>query len=160
MRIPLLTGLISLLLMACSPTEQTLLQQIKNRGELIVVTRNSPTTYYEAASGHAGFEHDLVQKFAESLGVKPKFILGDNEEDMLRALETGAAHMAAAGLSRNKSLEQRVEFSSSYHLFRKNKQPITTEIILPNIAPQIEPPTQAYFNISEKSSGTPIKAFE
>jgi membrane-bound lytic murein transglycosylase F len=114
MRIPLLPGLISLLLVACSPTEQNLLQQIKNRGELIVVTRNSPTTYYEAASGHAGFEHDLVQKFAESLDVKPKFILGDNEEDMLRALETGAAHMAAAGLSRNKALEQRVEFSSSY----------------------------------------------
>ena len=114
MRIPLLFGLFSLLLVACSPTEQNLLQQIKDRGELIVVTRNSPTTYYEAANGFAGFEHDLAQAFATSIGVETVFILRDNEEEILLALETGAAHMAAAGLSRSKVLERRVEFSSSY----------------------------------------------
>lgn len=114
MRIPLLLGLISLLLPACSPTEQSLLQQIKDRGELIVVTRNSPTTYYEAANDFAGFEHDLAQAFARSIGVEAVFILRDNEEEILSALETGAAHMAAAGLSRSKILEKRVEFSSSY----------------------------------------------
>ncbi|MBE9516125.1 MAG: membrane-bound lytic murein transglycosylase MltF [Proteobacteria bacterium] len=109
-----LLGLSSLLLMACDPAEKTLLQQIKNSGELRVVTRNSPTTYYEAADGFSGFEHDLVQEFASKLGVQPVFILKDNEEEILSALESGAAHMAAAGLSRSKELEKRVEFSSSY----------------------------------------------
>ena len=45
------------------PTTQ--LQRIERSGELTVVTRNGPTTYYEGPNGPAGFEYDLASLFAD-----------------------------------------------------------------------------------------------
>lgn len=132
MRIFFRTILVTLLLPACNPVEQTLVQQIKDRGELVVVTRNSPTTYYEAADGFAGMEHDLVQAFARELHVDPVFIIKDTEEEIIDAIETGAAHMAAAGLGASKELEQRVEFAPHYQsvsqllVYRSDTNPPST----------------------------------
>jgi len=54
------------------------LETILQKGELTVVTRNSPTTYYEAADGYAGFEFELAQEFADYLGVTVKFVVEDS----------------------------------------------------------------------------------
>src|SRR5690606_36797142 len=44
------------------------LQEIRDAGVLRVLTRNSPTTYFEDRNGPTGFEYDLAQRFAEHLG--------------------------------------------------------------------------------------------
>ena len=46
-----------------------LLDQIKERGELHVITLNSPTTFYQDDDEMAGPEYDLVSGLAENLGV-------------------------------------------------------------------------------------------
>jgi len=84
-------------------------------GELVVITRNSPTTYYEDAEGkQAGLEHDLVEMFAKDVGVQVRFIVANQFNEILPALESHQAHMAAAGLSVTHERQQRFKFSTPY----------------------------------------------
>jgi len=91
-----------------------LLNQIIENGELIVVTRNGSTTYYEGPNGYTGFEYELAKKFADSLGVRLKIITSDNLPDIFNMLNTGQAHLAAAGLTITDARKQHVRFTASY----------------------------------------------
>jgi membrane-bound lytic murein transglycosylase F len=96
-------------------SEHTLLQQIQARGELRVVTRQSPTTYYENAQGEGvGLEYDLVRAFAEELGVTPKFIIANSTDEMLRMVAHHEVDFAAAGLTIHSDYSAPVRFSTSY----------------------------------------------
>ena len=64
-----------------------------------MLTRNSPTTYYEDADGPAGLEYDLVKMFAEELGVELALLIPGSFNDLLDKLRDGSAHLAAAGLT-------------------------------------------------------------
>ena len=60
---------ISLLLISlwgCS--EDAIFQELAGNRELIVATRNSPTTYYFDGDQASGFEYDLLQAYATSRG--------------------------------------------------------------------------------------------
>lgn len=117
----LLLILISTLLAACG-NPPPLLEQIKERGELVVITRNSPTTYYEGPEGMAGLEYDLVQLFAKELGVRVRYIIPDSFTDILPMINRQEAHLAAAGLTVTKTRESLVRFGPSY-------QEITQQLI-------------------------------
>lgn len=110
--------LISLLLMLFTviPLLLTpnLLNQVIKNNELVMVTRNSSTTYYEGPNGYTGFEYDLAQRFADSLGVKLRVITVDKLSDIFRLLKSGEAHFAAAGLTITEARKQDVRFSASY----------------------------------------------
>ncbi len=79
-----------------------------------MVTRNSGTTLYEGADGLTGFEYDLVQLFAQDIGVEPHFILPDSFEKLLPALIEGDAHLAAAGLTITPGRETKIRFGPPY----------------------------------------------
>ncbi|WP_434658436.1 hypothetical protein [Sulfurimonas sp. NW9] len=49
--------------------EQTLLDTIRENKTLNVVLLNAPSTYYIGPDGPQGFEYDLLQSYAEHLGV-------------------------------------------------------------------------------------------
>lgn len=90
---------LALLLSACGAGERA---PALDKGELIVLTRQGPLTYMErdAVSGEsAGFEHDLVNLFAQELGLKARFVLTPSDVAIEEKLRKGAAHMAAAWLS-------------------------------------------------------------
>lgn len=109
-----LLSLLTLALSACGgPTTQ--LQRIKRSGELVVATRNGPTTYYEGANGPAGFEYDLAKMFADYLGVRLKIKVADNVSDILPMVINGRADMAAAGLAETARRAKRVRFGPSYY---------------------------------------------
>lgn len=74
------------------------LEIIQSRGELIVITRNSATCYYEGAHGPTGFEYDLVKAFADHLGVGIRPLIIEDEADMIEALRNGKADIIAAGI--------------------------------------------------------------
>jgi membrane-bound lytic murein transglycosylase F len=74
------------------------LDKIKSRSELIVITRNSTTCYYEGAHGPTGFEYDLVKAFADHLGVGVRPLIIEDEADMIEALRSGKADIIAAGI--------------------------------------------------------------
>ncbi len=71
-----------------------LLEQIKSSGELRVITRYSPTTYFEGPEGYSGIEYDLIQLFAERMGVRARFILPDNFNQILSLISEGEADIA------------------------------------------------------------------
>ena len=91
-----------------------LLEQIKNRGELVVLTRNSPTTYYEDKDGFKGLEYELVSLFADSLGVKVRWVIPSSMKEILPMVARGEADFAAAGLSPTKNRGMKVKFTPGY----------------------------------------------
>ena len=105
--------MISLLLLnACSQPSQ--LDQIKQRGELNVLSRYSHTSYYKKGEHYAGLEYDLAQLFAQQLGVKLNIIIPDNLSNMLHLLERGHADIAAAGLTVTPEREKFLIFGPVY----------------------------------------------
>ena len=112
MRVILIITL-SLLIGTCS-SAPPLLDQVLETGELRVVTRNSPTSYTESPDGPAGPEYDLIQAFADDLGVALVVQTVDNVSEILPLLLSGEAHMAAAGLSVTDSRRQYLNFGHPY----------------------------------------------
>jgi len=102
-----------LTLAACGRPD-TIVEQIKERGELIVVTRNAATTYYEGPHGPTGLEYDLANLFAKRLGVELKIVVPENFSDILSMVEQGDADIAAAGLTITPERQRRVRFGPSY----------------------------------------------
>ena len=81
-------------LSTCSP-RVPLLQRVQTLGTLRVATFNSPTTYYEGATGPVGFEYDLTREFAESLGLKHEILVAESDREALDLVRTGRAHLGA-----------------------------------------------------------------
>lgn len=96
-----------------SPPPQ--LDQVLRLGELHVVTRTTPTTYFVGPDGPAGPEFDLVEGFAESLGVDLVIHAVDNVAEVMPYLLEGKAHMAAAGLSATNSRRAFLDFGYPYN---------------------------------------------
>lgn len=115
----LLLILIIPILLSCSIFEKNKLQSIIATGELVVLTRTSPTTYYETPEGPAGFEYDLVKSFAESLGVVPRFIIAEKFSDIMPRFLKGEADMVAAGVTVTESRSRLVQFSPPYQEIRQ-----------------------------------------
>lgn len=107
------------LVFIASPVLSATLDQIKERGELIVITRNAPTTYYEERDNLAGVEYELAKRFASSLGVKAKFIVKDGIDDILAALKSGEGDLAAAGLTYTSQRSNDYLFSVTYQKVRQ-----------------------------------------
>lgn len=91
-----------------------LLEKIKKDGELIVITRNSPTTYYIGNEGPTGFEYELADKFAEYLGVSLNLKVENEFQNILPEIVAGNAHIGAAGITHTKRREAYVDFGPSY----------------------------------------------
>ncbi|GMQ97352.1 MAG: membrane-bound lytic murein transglycosylase MltF [Gammaproteobacteria bacterium] len=106
-------GILVILLTGCSE-DTSILQEIKNRNELVVLTRNSPTTYYQGPFGPAGFEFDLASLFADHLGVKLKIELAETFPEIIPRVNRGEVHLAAAGLTVTPERKQLVRFASAY----------------------------------------------
>jgi membrane-bound lytic murein transglycosylase F len=80
------------------PLFQNDLEAIRAKGELVVITRNSPVCYYQGPFGPRGFEYELVEAFADHLGVQVKTVIIDDEAEMVEGLFKGKAHIIAAGI--------------------------------------------------------------
>lgn len=110
-RSPLGAALLALLLglaAGCGGTEEapeatssvTALERVRESGVLRVATRNAPTMfYYDRDDAMAGPEVDLVLAFAASLGVEAVFDARQTVAEVLAAVDSGEADLAAAGLN-------------------------------------------------------------
>jgi membrane-bound lytic murein transglycosylase F len=105
--------LIVLVLTACGK-RPSVLEQIMEQNELIVITRNGPTTYYEGPTGPTGFEYELARRFSKFLGVKLRIVVPPNFTDILPLTALGDAHLAAAGLTVTEKRMKKVRFGPVY----------------------------------------------
>jgi membrane-bound lytic murein transglycosylase F len=89
----------ALLSLLCGCEQRDALEQIRARGELVVVSRNSPTTYYLDKNGPTGFEYALAQRLAQELGVELRMETAFNLPEIFSKLQRHQADLAAAGLT-------------------------------------------------------------
>ena len=115
-RSSLLIFSLSLTMTGCgSQNERSCRDGLGPSGELVVLTRNAPTTYYLGPDGnYEGFEFELINAFAEHLGVTARFVPMDNTSEILEAVARGDGHLAAAGLTKTADREARFLFGPSY----------------------------------------------
>jgi membrane-bound lytic murein transglycosylase F len=90
---------------------------VASSGVLLVLTTNSSTTRYIDSSGrYAGLEYDLVELFAQELGVKVRYLDRQPLNQILPALRHNAAHLAAAGLAITSERLDDFEFGPAYQM--------------------------------------------
>ncbi len=75
-------------------------ETLAEKGELVVLTRNAPTTWFEGREGPAGPEYDLINAFASSHQLKVRFEILNSIDDILDAIRNNKAHLVAAGITR------------------------------------------------------------
>ncbi len=90
------------------------LDQVMKLGELRVVTRNSPTSYYLGPEGALGPEYELAREFANNIGVSLYIYTPEQFANVLPDVAAGRAHLAAAGLSATAERSELVQFGSVY----------------------------------------------
>jgi membrane-bound lytic murein transglycosylase F len=103
----------------CVPSGGNKLESVLRAGELVVLTRNSPTTYYEGPDGYTGIEYDLATAFADHLGVKVKMRVPPRFSDILPMIARGEGDVAAAGITITDLRSQRVRFGPAYQDIRQ-----------------------------------------
>ena len=84
----------------------TTIDTLRQQGELIVLTRNAPTTWYEGRDGLAGPEHDLITRFAQQHNLQVRFKVLNSIDEIIHAIQAGEGHIAAAGLTHTEGRDQ------------------------------------------------------
>ncbi len=74
------------------------LQQIKDSGELVVLTLYSSTSYFIYRGQDMGFQYELSEQFAKSLGVKLRIEVARNVHELITQLLTGKGDLIAYNL--------------------------------------------------------------
>ena len=110
----LVGGLGYVLLQESKQLHTTDLERIQLSGEINIITRNTPTTYYVGPEGPTGFEYELATAFAHHLGVYPNVIVSSEFANILPAISNQSANLAAAGITVTDSRKRHVSFSDSY----------------------------------------------
>ncbi len=95
------------------------IDDIREQGALIFLTRNAATTYYEGRDGLEGPEYDMAVAFAAHLGVEPKFLVLDTVAEILEAVSDGRGHVAAAGLTITEERGKAFRFGPPYKEVRQ-----------------------------------------
>jgi membrane-bound lytic murein transglycosylase F len=94
------TGLLALLLIfTWLLSGDTSIESLQESGELVVITRESPTTLYQGPDGPAGPEYDYLKSFAEYLGVDLRLLFLRKNSQVLEAIANDEGHIAAAGMT-------------------------------------------------------------
>ncbi len=104
---------LSSLLGTCS-FAPSVLEQIMSRGELRVVTRNSPAAFYYGADEPRGIEYELARGFAQRLGVDLRIYMADQFGQVFPDVVSGKADVAAAALTVADARKEAVTFGPAY----------------------------------------------
>ena len=91
------------------------LEAIKERGVLRVLTRNNSTSYFVWRGHILGFEHDLTEQLAKSLGVRVEYVVAPTRASLFSWLIDGYGDLIAAGVTRSDTAERLLEFSQPYN---------------------------------------------
>lgn len=115
--------LVCTLLVSCEkPIAPAIVPIEKDPYTITFVTLNSATTYYYNGDKNlAGIEHDLAQLFVKSLGAayQIKFLVVNNISQVLPALQSGQADIAASDLTITPDRLKLVNFSKPYQTIQQ-----------------------------------------
>lgn len=108
-------ALLLLLPLAYSGHDQpSQLEQVKQRGSMVMLTRNGASSYYLGADGPTGPEYELARAFADYLGVALEIQVTDTFAGLATALTAGEGDLIAANLTRTPPRELQFNFGPDY----------------------------------------------
>lgn len=91
-------------------TNKNDLQHIKDSGKLVVLTLYSSTSYFNYRGQDMGFQYELSEQFAKSLGVKLEIKVARNTHDLIRKLLAGEGDLIAYNLPITKEWKDSVTY--------------------------------------------------
>lgn len=109
-------GLLGVLLFALfqlQPTT-TALQQVQQRGELVVTGVSGPTTFHTTSIGPRGLQYELARMFADELGVRLVLEDAGNTGGVLDAIRRNRTDLAVTGLASDDPRLTRLRTATPY----------------------------------------------
>ncbi len=103
-------------IISCQPKPQTVedipydLPQMKDSGELVALTLNSSTSYFDYRGEPMGFQYELAEQFARSLGLKLRVEVARNTDDLVHKLLAGEGDLITYPLPVTKEFKDSVTF--------------------------------------------------
>lgn len=107
------------------------LQQIKDSGELVVLTLYSSTTYFNYRGQEMGFQYELAEQFAKSLGVKLRIVVAKNVEGLIDKLLEGEGDIIAYNVPITKDLKDSLIYCG--------EEVITHQVIVQRAGGKVKP---------------------
>jgi membrane-bound lytic murein transglycosylase F len=106
--------LVAALLSGCEqPTSR--LEQMRDQGTVRMITRNTPTTFYQDRHGNTGLEFELSKRFADSLNLELDVQTIDTLDDFYQQMTSATGpDLGAAGITVNPQRADQVHFSTPY----------------------------------------------
>lgn len=103
------------------PPSQTIhagrdLEDILEDGKITVITTYSSTSYFLYKGYAMGFEYELLENFADHLGVELEILVADNIDNLFSKLKSGQVDLIAHGLTITNSRKEEVLFSDYLYL--------------------------------------------
>ena len=92
------------------------IEQIKERGILKALTVHSQSGYFLYKGKSMGFEYELLQNFAKSIGVKFKVVKVKDMDEMIPMLKRGEGDIIAHGLTVTNERKREISFTNYYNL--------------------------------------------
>ncbi len=115
----ILTSITLYILISVSCTEKRIshvgedkwdLEQIKDSGTITVLTMYGSTSFFIYRGQDMGFQYDLAEQFAESLGVKMEVKTAKNMDEMIEMLLNGEGDLIAYYIPISRSLKDSILF--------------------------------------------------
>src|ERR1700722_4047255 len=88
------------------------LDQIKKSKKLVLLTENSSTTYFIYKGQPMGYEYEMLNAFAQSIGVELDVVVVRNVDNIFQMLDIGEGDIAADNLTITSNRRKDVAFAS------------------------------------------------
>lgn len=99
-----------------SPPVKRDLTEIKKDGKLRALTTYSGTSYFLYRGKPMGFEYELLERFADYLGLELEIYVSDNIDSLIYALNSGNIDLVAHGLTITSERKETVNFTDYLYL--------------------------------------------
>ncbi len=100
-------------------TEHRDLDQIKKSKKLVLLTENSSTTYFIYKGQPMGYEYEMMNAFAKSIGCELDVVVVRNVDNIFEMLDSCDGDIAADNLTITSNRKKDVEFTSPLYTTRQ-----------------------------------------
>ncbi|HXP50358.1 MAG TPA: transporter substrate-binding domain-containing protein, partial [Bacteroidia bacterium] len=88
------------------------LDQVKKSKKLVLLTENSSTSYFIYKGQPMGYEYEMMNAFAQSIGVELDVVVVRNVDNIFQMLDSCQGDVAADNLTVTSNRRKDVEFTS------------------------------------------------
>ena len=110
----------ALLIIGCKEEKPTAkpkfdLDKIQLKGKITVLIDNSSLSFFELRGKNMGFEYEILDSFAKSIGLKLEVKVIQNQKEFLRCLNNGEGDIIACNQAITMSAKKNIDFSIPFY---------------------------------------------